>query len=63
MNKPWRIQLLGGLRAEGGGRVITRFQTQKTGVLLAYLAYYLDRVHPREVLVGLRCRGDHEPDD
>ncbi len=36
-----------------GGREITRFQTRKTAALLAYLAFYRDRMHPREVLVAL----------
>src|SRR5438128_1229170 len=46
----WRIQLLGGLRAESADRAVTRFRTRKTAALLAYLAYYCDRSHPREVL-------------
>src|SRR5438128_1944605 len=41
----WRITLLGGLRAERGSQVVTRFRTQKTGALLAYLAYHLHRGH------------------
>lgn len=49
----WRIELLGWLRATRGDRVITRFRTQKTGGLLAYLAYYFDRSHPREQLMEL----------
>jgi DNA-binding SARP family transcriptional activator len=49
----WRIELLGGLRVEGGGRTVTRFPTQKTAALLGYLAYYRDRAHPREVLTTL----------
>jgi predicted ATPase/DNA-binding SARP family transcriptional activator len=53
MDTRWRIELLGGLRAESAGRVITRFATQKTGSLLAYLAYFLDRAHPREALIDL----------
>jgi len=53
LQEPWRIDLLGGLRAAQGGRVITRFRTQKTGALLAYLAYYLNRAHPREELTEL----------
>lgn len=48
-----RIVLLGGLRIEQGDRVITRFRTQKTGGLLAYLAYYRERSHPREQLVDM----------
>jgi predicted ATPase/DNA-binding SARP family transcriptional activator len=38
MDRHWRIDLLGGLRAVEGGRVITRFPTQKAAALLAYLA-------------------------
>src|SRR5207244_2945613 len=49
----WRIELLGGLRATQGERVVARFSTQRTGALLAYMAYYLDRSHPREVLIDL----------
>jgi len=47
------IELLGGLRVAQGERVITRFRTQKGGALLGYLAYHLDRAHPREVLIEL----------
>lgn len=49
----WHISLLGGLRAEQKHQAVTRFRTQKTGALLAYLAYYLDRLHPRDVLADL----------
>jgi PAS domain S-box-containing protein len=49
----WRIELLGGLRATHGDQVITHFRTQKTGALLAYLAYHRDRAHPRSVLMEL----------
>ncbi len=49
MGTVWRIELFGGLRAVGG-REIRRFRTQKTGALLAYLAYHLDQTHPRELL-------------
>ena len=45
--------MLGGLRVCQGERVITRFRTQKAAALLDYLAYYLDREHPRDVLVDL----------
>ncbi len=51
-----RIELFGGLRVRIGGRLITRFRTRKTASLLAYLAYHLDRVHPREFLV--ECFGE-----
>jgi DNA-binding SARP family transcriptional activator len=53
MQGRWRIELFGGLRVEGADRVITRFQTQRTGVLLAYLAYHLPAHHPRETLIEL----------
>jgi DNA-binding SARP family transcriptional activator len=48
-----RIHLLGGLRVCQGEREITRFRTQKTAALLAYLAYFLGRRHPRDVLIEL----------
>ncbi|HLV81213.1 MAG TPA: BTAD domain-containing putative transcriptional regulator, partial [Chthonomonadaceae bacterium] len=51
--EPWAITLFGGLSARQGERVITRFQTQKTAALLAYLAYYAHRSHPREELVAM----------
>jgi predicted ATPase/DNA-binding SARP family transcriptional activator len=53
MDTPWRIELLGGLRATRDDRVIARFQTQKTGALLAYLAYHCHRSYPRELLIEL----------
>src|SRR5438046_2279417 len=45
--------MLGGFRVIVGSHVATRFQNQKTGALLAYLAFYSQRAHPREVLVDL----------
>jgi class 3 adenylate cyclase len=51
MDVRWRIEMLGGLRAVQGERVLTRFRTQKTGALLAYLAYYPQRAHPRDELI------------
>src|SRR5687767_12392680 len=48
-----RIELLGQLRILHGDRIITRFRTYKTGVLLAYLAFYGGRSHPREELIEL----------
>src|SRR5262245_3233453 len=48
-----RIQLFGGLRVLQGEQEITHFRTQKTASLLAYLAYFLPRSHPREVLIEL----------
>jgi DNA-binding SARP family transcriptional activator len=53
----WQIELLGRLRATQGERVVTRFRARRTGALLAYLAYHLDRPHPREVLVELLWPG------
>lgn len=53
MDARCRIELFGGLRVRQGERVITRFRTQKTASLLAYLAYFLTRTHPREVLIEL----------
>lgn len=55
MDQPWRIELFGGLRirieAGENSREITRFRTQKTAGLLAYLAFYRDKAHSREVLI------------
>jgi len=53
MDHLWRIELLGWLRVSGREEEITRFRTQKTRSLLAYLALYLRRSHPREALVDL----------
>src|SRR5947208_2797460 len=53
MESSWRIELLGGLRAESNGRVLDRFPTRKTAALLAYLAYHCGRDHPRDALVRL----------
>ena len=49
----WTIQLFGQLRAETEDRVVARFPTQKSAALLAYLAYHLERPHPREKLIDL----------
>ncbi|HEU4752071.1 MAG TPA: AAA-like domain-containing protein, partial [Armatimonadota bacterium] len=53
MDTPCRIQFFGGLRVLRGEQEITRFRTHKTAALLAYLAYFLPRSHPREVLIEL----------
>ncbi len=45
--------MLGGFCARSGERVIDRFRTQKTGALLAYLAYHPERRHSREELGDL----------
>lgn len=56
-----RIELLGGLRISSGQRVSHRLQTRKAGALLAYLAYFADRPHPRSVL-GELLWPDADPD-
>jgi predicted ATPase/DNA-binding SARP family transcriptional activator len=61
MKEPWRISLLGGLRATLEGQTITRFRTQKTGALLAFLALNLRRTHAREELVD-RFWPDDDPE-
>ena len=53
MNSPWHIHLLGALRARRGEQDITRFRSQKYGALLAYLALFRARAHPREELADL----------
>src|SRR5262245_15317389 len=59
--QPWRIELLGGLSACQGDRVITRFRTRRTASLLAYLGYFKESYHPREVLIDL-IWPDSEPE-
>jgi len=59
MDARCRIELLGRLRVTQGDRQITRFRTQKTGALLGYLAYHLERTHPREVPMDILSRGAH----
>jgi predicted ATPase/DNA-binding SARP family transcriptional activator/Tfp pilus assembly protein PilF len=49
----WRICLLGGLCAEREGVLISRFPTRHCAALLAYLAYFSRRPHPRDALVAL----------
>jgi predicted ATPase len=53
MNIPWRIELLGWLRAQQGDVTVTRFRTRKTALLLARLALFPNRAHPREELADL----------
>ena len=50
LEERWRITLCGSLAARQGVQVITRFRTQKTGLLLAYLALNGERAHGREEL-------------
>lgn len=49
----WQILLFGKLQAHCGDLHVTRFRTQKAAGILAYLAYHLHRVHPRELLAEL----------
>ena len=53
MDAPWRIQLLGALRAQMGETTVTRFATSRVAVLLARLALYPRRAHSREELCDL----------
>ncbi len=48
-----RINLFDGLSLQSGEQTLRQFQTYKTGALLAYLAFYRQRQHPREHLVNL----------
>ena len=60
-DEPWEVQLLGGLSAarhRDRGRALTRFSTQKTAALLAFLAYHLEDPgaaagRPREPLIEM----------
>lgn len=49
----WQIELFGTLTVRHGNRAITRFSTQKSASLLAYLAYYRHQTHPREILMEM----------
>jgi predicted ATPase/DNA-binding SARP family transcriptional activator/Tfp pilus assembly protein PilF len=53
MTEGWTIELFGGLRARRAGDTLARFRTHKTAALLAYLAFYRERAHPRDVLAEL----------
>jgi predicted ATPase/DNA-binding SARP family transcriptional activator len=49
----WRIEFFGGLAVCREDERITRFATQKTASLLAYLAFYFQKSHTRETLIEL----------
>jgi predicted ATPase len=49
----WRIELLGGIRAKSGRRVVTRFAGRAVVALLARLALQPKRSHSREELIEL----------
>jgi predicted ATPase len=51
--EPWRIELLGELRAVRKSTVVSHFRTQKTAGLLAYLAWKRGEAQPREVLIDM----------
>src|SRR5262245_29908047 len=53
MESLWRIELLGGLRVRRGEQLVSHFRTRKMADLLAYLAYFRQRSHPREALIEL----------
>jgi predicted ATPase/DNA-binding SARP family transcriptional activator len=53
MKEQWKIELFGLLQAQQEDRIIARFRTQKTGLLLAYLAYHYHRSHSREQLISM----------
>ena len=53
LNEPWRIQFFGSFRVTSGSRQLVRFRTHRAAVLLAYLAYYLNKEHAREALAEM----------
>lgn len=59
MNEPWTIRMLGGFEVARGDQVAT-FETRKTAALLAYLAYFADRSHSRQVLADMLWPGADE---
>lgn len=61
METPCTIHLLGTLSIQGADQTITRFRSQKSAALLAYLAINIDRPHPRERLADMLWP-DAEPD-
>ncbi|MDX1934727.1 MAG: AAA family ATPase [Capsulimonadales bacterium] len=50
---PWFIHLLGDLRAEREGQVLTQFRTRRAAALLGHLSLFLHRFHPRETVIEL----------
>jgi predicted ATPase/DNA-binding SARP family transcriptional activator len=53
MGTLFRLEMLGRLVVQRDSRQITRFRTQKTAALLAYLAFYRQRSHPRDFFIEL----------
>ncbi len=53
----WQMRLLGGLRAQRGPLVLTRFGSRSVAALLARLALFPERTHAREELIELLWPG------
>lgn len=53
---PWRIELLGGIRARRGETLVSEFRTRRAAILLARLALNA-RPHRREALIGMLWPG------
>ncbi len=53
MDESCRIELLGEMRVVQNGQITTRFRTQKSAMLLAYLALNLKQSHSRDRLIDL----------
>ena len=58
----WRCRLLGGLSLESDGRRIERFRTEKTALLLGYLAYYAGEWFGRVTLADMFWGDGRDPD-
>lgn len=58
MVERWAIQMLGGLSAHQGQHQLTRFRTQKTGSLLAFLALQGGRPVARDILFEIFWPGN-----
>lgn len=53
------VRLLGHIQLAQGQQVIARFGTRKAGALLAYLAFYRDTAHAREILAEILWPGSN----
>ena len=49
--EPCRIEMFGILTVHHQGRVLTHFATRKSAALLAYLAFFAEQAHARELLL------------
>ena len=56
----WRVELLGGLQARSGEKIITRFRSRQTGALLAFLAFHRGRSFRRAALIEMLWPGCDE---